>query len=147
MKTLDTKENYLGVKGWFWGGNYQAERYLYILHRLTGLGIILFGIVHLIVTTFYRIQGQSLWDSAVLVLNNPWFKVGEYLVILAFTFHALNGLRLILQELGIVLGKPTRPVFPFKDAVRKKRGLTMAIMAVVVIIAIVFLVDLIVGGW
>lgn len=147
MKAIDAKENYLGIKGWVWGGNYKIERYLYILHRITGLGIILFGIIHLIVTTFYRIQGQSTWNSVMLTLNTPWFKVGEYLVVLAFTFHALNGLRLILQELGLVLGKPTRPVFPFKDAVRKKRGLTVAIMAVIGIVAIVFLVNFILGGW
>jgi succinate dehydrogenase / fumarate reductase, cytochrome b subunit len=147
MKTLDTKENYLGVKGWVWGGNFKAERYLYLLHRLTALGMILFLIVHLIITTVYRIQGQSLWDAAMAVLNMPAFKIGEFLVVVAFIFHALNGIRLILQELGIVMGKPTRPTFPFKDAVRRQRPLTAVFMALVVIIIIVFLVSFIVGGW
>jgi succinate dehydrogenase / fumarate reductase, cytochrome b subunit len=147
MRTIEAKENHLGVRGWVWGGNYKAERYLYLLHRVTGLGIILFGIVDLIAATVYRVQGLSLLDSAAAVLNNPWFKVGEFLVVVAFAFHALNGFRLILQEFGIALGKPSRPIYPFKDALRKKRLLTLVIMALVGVIAVVFLVGLIIGGW
>ena len=147
MRTIDAKENHLGVRGWAWGGDYKAERYLYLLHRVTGLGIILFGLVDLIAATIYRVRGLSLLDSATAVLSNPGFKIGEFLVLLAFTFHALNGLRLILQEFGIALGKPTRPIYPFKDALRKKRLLTLVLMALVGIIAVIFLVGLIAGGW
>ncbi|HSW57534.1 MAG TPA: hypothetical protein VLH15_03980 [Dehalococcoidales bacterium] len=143
---METKPNHLGVRGWFWGGNYRVERYLFLLHRLTGLGIILFGIIHLAVTTFYRIQGQATWESAMLALSGPWFKIGETLVILAFSFHALNGLRLILQELGIILGKPTRPIFPFRDTLRKQRKMTLSVMVLVALIFVIFLIDLIVKG-
>lgn len=146
MKTADVKENYLGVRGWIRGGNYKLERYLYTSHRVTGLFLILFVIYHLIATTIFRIQGQSLWDSILLAQANAAYRVVEYLVVLAFTFHGLNGIRLILQELGIILGKPTRPIYPFKDALRKKRRLTYAILALVVIIAIIFLFDFVVGG-
>ena len=146
MKTIVSKENYLGTRGWIWGGNYKVERYLYTFHRLTALYLILFLIYHLIITTVYRIQGQSFWESVLLAQDNTGFKVVEYLVILAFTFHALNGLRLILLELGIVIGKPTRPIFPFRDELRKQRPLTYTITAVVGIIAIIFLVAFIVGG-
>jgi succinate dehydrogenase / fumarate reductase, cytochrome b subunit len=146
VKTPEPKENYLGTRGWIWGGNYKLERYLYTLHRFTALYMILFLIYHLIVTTFYRIQDANLWDGVLLAQDNPGFKVIEYLLILSFTFHALNGLRLILLELGIIIGKPTRPIFPFRDELRKQRRLTLAIMAVVIIIAVIFLVGLIIGG-
>ena len=105
--------------------------------------MLLFLIFHLIETTFFRIQGQSVWEATMALLQNPWFEVGIYLVAVAFVYHALNGLRLILQELGFALGKPTRPIYPYKDALRKKRPWTIAMLAVIVILALVFLFDFI----
>ncbi len=144
MRRIQPRQNYLGVSGWVWAGNYKLERYLYILHRITGLGMLLFLIFHLTVTTFFRIQGQDVWEATMALLRNPWFKFGEYLVAVAFVYHALNGLRLILQEFGFALGKPTPPIYPYKDALRKKRPWTLAMVAVIVILALVFLFDFIV---
>ena len=147
MKQIQPRQNYLGAGGWVWAGKYTLERYLYLLHRITGLGLILFVIVHLIMTTVFRVQGQDIWESTMTLLHNPWFKVGEYLVVVAFSYHALNGLRLIIQELGFGLGKPAPPIYPFKDSLRKKRPWTIAMVAVVVILAAVFLFDFLSGGW
>ncbi|MCJ7828650.1 MAG: hypothetical protein MUP81_02785, partial [Dehalococcoidia bacterium] len=113
----------------------------------TGLGILLFLLVHLIVTTFFRIQGQEVWEKAMTVLNNPLFKTGEYLVVVAFVYHALNGLRLILQELGFMMAKPIPPIYPYSDSLRKKRRWTMAIIGIIIILCLVFFYDFIVGGW
>ncbi len=143
---IPPRQNYLGAGGWVWGGKYKLERYLYLLHRVTGLGLLLFGVLHLIETTFFRIQGQDVWEATMAFLNNPWFEVGLYLVAVAFVFHALNGLRLILQELGFALGKPTPPIYPFTDALRKQRPWTLAMVAVIVILALVFLFDFVAGG-
>jgi succinate dehydrogenase / fumarate reductase cytochrome b subunit len=147
MRQIRPRQNYLGVGGWVWAGNYKLERYLYILHRVTGLGILLFLLVHLIVTTFFRIQGQEVWEKAMTVLNNPLFKTGEFLVVVAFVYHALNGLRLILQELGFMMAKPIPPIYPYSDSLRKKRRWTMAIIGIIIILCLVFFYDFIVGGW
>jgi succinate dehydrogenase / fumarate reductase cytochrome b subunit len=111
------------------------------------LGILLFLLVHLIVTTFFRIQGQEVWEKAMTVLNNPLFKTGEFLVAVAFVYHALNGLRLILQELGLLMAKPIPPIYPYSDSLRKKRPWTMAIIGIIIILCLVFFYDFIVGGW
>ena len=147
MKQMQPRQNYLGVKGWAWAGKYRLERYLYLLHRVTGLGLILFVMIHLVMTTVFRIQGQDIWEATIAVLSNPWFKFGEYLVVVAFIFHGLNGLRLVLQELGFALGKPAQPIYPFRDALRKKRAGTIVMIAVVIILAAVFLFDFFSGGW
>jgi len=147
MKPTQPRQNYLGVRGWIWAGRYQPERYLYLLHRITGLGMVLFLLIHLVMTTVFRIQGQSVWEATMALLHNPWFKVGEYLVVIAFIYHGLNGLRLVIQELGFALGRPTPPIYPYKDSLRKKRPWTIGLMAVVIIIAIVFFFDFIAGGW
>jgi len=147
MKQIQPRQNYLGAGGWVWAGKYTLERYLYLLHRITGLGLILFVIVHLVMTTIFRIQGQDVWEAIMTLLHNPWFKFGEYLVVVAFIYHALNGLRLVLQQLGFTLGKPTPPIYPYKDSLRKKRPWTIAMIAVVTILAAVFLFDFLSGGW
>ena len=147
MRQIQPRQNYLGPSGWVWAGKYKLERYLYILHRVTGLGILLFLIIHLTMTTVFRIQGQDVWEGTIALLHNPWFKIGEYLVCVAFVYHALNGLRLILQELGFVMGRPTPPIYPYKDALRKKRPWTISLVAVIIILALVFFYDFIVGGW
>jgi succinate dehydrogenase / fumarate reductase cytochrome b subunit len=147
MKRIQPRQNYLGATGWLWAGNYRLERYLYILHRVTGLGILLFLMVHLIVTTVFRIQGQEVWEAAMKILRNPLFKTGEYLVAVAFAYHALNGLRLILQELGFLMAKPTPPIYPYQDSLRKKRLWTMAMIGIIIILCLVFFYDFIAGGW
>ena len=147
MAQIQPRQNFLGPGGWVWAGKYKIERYLYLLHRVTGLGLILFVIFHLTATTVFRMQGQDIWEATMAIVHNPWFKIGEYLVVVAFIYHALNGLRLILQELGFALGRPTPPIYPFKDSLRKKRLWAVLIMVVIVLLAVVFLFDFVVGGW
>ena len=147
MADIRPRQNNLGIAGWIWAGNYKLERYLYILHRVTGLGLILFGIFHLTATTIFRVQGVAVWKDTMAFLDNPLFRAGEFLVVVAFAFHALNGLRLIIQELGFALGKPIPPIYPFKDAPRRKRLLTLIIMAAVMVLVIFFFIDFSAGGW
>ena len=121
--------NRLGIKGWVWAGNYTLERYLYTLHRVTGLGLLAYAAMHLIANGT-RLGGEESWTSAMDVLSSPGFKVGEYLVMAAFTIHALNGVRLILQHMGIGLGKPKPPTYPYVDSMRRRRPFTLLLLAV-----------------
>jgi succinate dehydrogenase/fumarate reductase cytochrome b subunit len=43
-------------------------------------------------------------------------------------FHAMNGVHLILVELGFFLGKPKEPVYPYSTSVLRHRSLTYIIM-------------------
>jgi succinate dehydrogenase / fumarate reductase cytochrome b subunit len=131
--------NRLGIKGWAWAGRYKIERYLYTLHRLTGLGLFAYITLHL-VANGSRLWGEGSWESTMNFLSNPGFKVGEYLVIAAFIFHALNGGRLMLQQLGFTLGKPKPPVYPYVDAMRRRRSLMWVMLALVIALAIYVLV-------
>ena len=131
--------NRLGVKGWIWGGNYTLERYLYTLHRVTGLGLLLYITIHL-GANGARLGGVESWEDLMSVLGMSGFKVGEYLVAAAFIIHALNGGRLILQHLGFTLGKPRPPVYPYVDSLRRKRYLTWAMLAIIAALLIYVLV-------
>ena len=102
-------ENRLGIAGWLGGGRWGVERYLYILHRLTGLGLLGYFLLH-------------------IFSKNPIFKFGEFMVFAAFAFHALNGIRLILIELGLAVGQAEEPIFPYKSSINNQRPLMVAAM-------------------
>lgn len=131
--------NRLGIKSWIWGGNYTLERYLYTLHRVTGLGLLLYVTIHLVMNGF-RLGGVESWTDIMNILGISGFKVGEYLVVTAFVIHALNGGRLILQHLGYTLGKPKTPVYPYVDSLRRRRPIVWVMLAAIVAMAIYFLV-------
>jgi succinate dehydrogenase / fumarate reductase cytochrome b subunit len=68
------------------------ERYLYALHRVTGLGLLAYFLLHVIVTSS-RALGADAWSRAMGAVTGELFYLGEYLVFVAFAFHALNGVR------------------------------------------------------
>lgn len=131
--------NRLGVKGWAFAGRYPIERYLFTLHRISGLGLVLYLPLHVWVTT-RRLQGPEVWGRTMATLSHPLFTLGEFLVLAAFIFHALNGIRLLLGHLGYTLGRPAEPVYPYPIALRRQRPLTTALM----LLAAVFIA---VGLW
>jgi len=123
--------NALGIWGWLGGGRWGIERYAYALHRLTGLAILLYLLMHVFVTAL-RVRGIYLWTEGQL-FDRPAFKVGEFLVFAAFAYHAFNGARLVLVELGIAVGKPFEPVYPYKTSLSVQRPLLLVMMVLAAI--------------
>jgi succinate dehydrogenase / fumarate reductase cytochrome b subunit len=127
--------NRLGLKGWMYAGRYSFERYLYLGHRLTGLGLIAYMLLH-IIETANRMRGAEAWQGLMGLFASPLFKGIEYLLFAAAVFHALNGVRLLMIELGFFLGKPQEPIFPYKSSIMRHRPLTYVIMALAGLIII-----------
>ncbi len=69
--------------------------------------------------------------------SNPLFKLGEFLVFLAFAFHAINGIRLIFLELGYLLGKPHLPSYPYSYSTLRQRPLFVAVMVIALVLMII----------
>jgi len=136
MAAIKKYPNRLGIKGWWSGGRWGAERYLYLLHRLSGLGLLTYFLLHILVTSS-RAFGMEAWQKAMEGVSGPVFKVGEFLVFAAFAFHALNGLRLVLVELGILTGPAEEPIYPYRTSLNVQRPfmIVMMILAAVVIAA------------
>jgi succinate dehydrogenase / fumarate reductase cytochrome b subunit len=126
-RELTAPPNRLGLRGWAYAGRYSGERYLYLLHRLTGLGLTAYLLLH-IVETGQRQAGAAAWSGLMALFATPVFKALEYLLFAAFVFHGLNGLRLLATELGFFLGRPAHPVYPYASSVRRHRPLTFALM-------------------
>ncbi len=127
--------NRLGLKGWVYAGRYTFERYLYLGHRLSGMGLIAYMVLH-IIETANRMRGEEAWQGLMALFASWPFKIIEYLLFAAAVFHAMNGIRLLLTELGFFLGKPKEPVYPYSSSVMRHRPLTYIIMALAGLIII-----------
>ncbi|MBE3598672.1 MAG: succinate dehydrogenase, cytochrome b556 subunit [Limnochordaceae bacterium] len=134
----------LGVKGWVYAGRYPLERYLYTLHRIAGLGLMLYLPLHVWVTG-QRLKGPEVWERTMAALSTPVFRFGEFLVLAAFLFHALNGIRLLLGHLGYSLGRPATPVYPYPVALHRQRPLTSILMILAGVLIAVGLWEIVVG--
>ena len=135
--------NQQGIGGWAVGGRYGyafLERYAYTLHRITGVALLLYLVPHLFVTA-QRLQGKEPWEGLMSFLNQPVFHFLEFLVFLAFAYHVLNGLRLVLTELGCCLGRPKRPVYPHVSCVQRQRPLLFAMMGIAFLVSVGGFVD------
>jgi succinate dehydrogenase / fumarate reductase cytochrome b subunit len=70
----------------------------YIIHRLTGLGTLLFLTIHILDTAtvyFY----PELYSEAIGLYQSTAFMIGEIFLVLSVLFHGVNGLRLALFDL------------------------------------------------
>lgn len=141
MENNKKYDNHLELLGWAVGGKWGIERYLYTLHRITGVGILLFFVIHIFASSG-RVFGPESWKVTMIVLQNPVFKIGEAFVFIGFAFHALNGIRLILIELGFMVGKPEQPVYPYQSSLDVQRSLRIAVMVIAGIIIVVGGIDI-----
>ena len=139
------RPNRLGIRGWLGGRRAGFERWMYLLHRISGLALLAYFTMHIFVTSA-RVLGPDSWQQTMAVFANPLFKGGEYLVFAAFAFHAVNGVRLHLVELGFAVGRPIEPVYPYATSVGRQRGLAMVALAVAFLVALWGGFDLVVGG-
>jgi succinate dehydrogenase / fumarate reductase cytochrome b subunit len=69
----------------------------WILHRATGLGILAFLIIH-VIDTGLVIYSPDFYDHALAIYKHPVFRFGELFIFFAVLFHAVNGLRIIVQD-------------------------------------------------
>lgn len=76
-----------GVGQWAW-----------ILHRVAGLGVLLFLILH-IVDVFLAAFGPSVFNKLLFIYHSPIFKPLILLLVFGVVYHAFNGLRLVLIDL------------------------------------------------
>ncbi|GAB1421125.1 hypothetical protein MASR2M15_12670 [Anaerolineales bacterium] len=69
----------------------------WILHRLSGLGVVLFLILH-VVDTSWAVFYPELYEHAIKTYQSPLFTAGEFVLIACVIFHAFNGLRIAIFD-------------------------------------------------
>jgi succinate dehydrogenase / fumarate reductase cytochrome b subunit len=104
---------YRGRAGWW----------AWLLHRVTGLGVLLFLCLH-VVDTSLMLRGEAAYNHLIeTVYQAWWFQPLEIALGGALVYHALNGLRLILIDF-------------WEDAIRHEHLLRQGVLVLFVLIMI-----------
>ncbi len=70
----------------------------FVLHRLTGLGTLLFLIIHIIDTSWAYFAPQW-YDHAIELYTSVPYMIGEIGLVFCVVFHGVNGLRVAYYDL------------------------------------------------
>ncbi|MEG0589658.1 succinate dehydrogenase, cytochrome b556 subunit [Aurantimicrobium sp.] len=69
----------------------------WVLHRITGVAIFFFLLVHILDTALVRVSPEA-YNAVIGTYKTPLMGLGEIGLVGAILFHALNGLRIILVD-------------------------------------------------
>jgi succinate dehydrogenase / fumarate reductase, cytochrome b subunit len=69
----------------------------WVLHRITGVGIYFFLLVHVLDTGLIRVSPEA-YNIVIGHYQTPFMGVAEIALVGAVVFHAYNGLRIILVD-------------------------------------------------
>ncbi|MDN5806100.1 MAG: succinate dehydrogenase, cytochrome b556 subunit [Brevibacterium sp.] len=87
MAKASTGTLYRGNEGmWSW-----------VAHRVTGVGIFFFLLVHVLDTALVRVSPEA-YNAVIGTYKTPVMAIGEIALVAAIAFHAFNGLRVILVD-------------------------------------------------
>lgn len=68
----------------------------WMLHRLTGLALVGYLVIH--VWGLKSMTDPDAYNALIVGYHAPIFKIGEFLLLGAVCWHALNGLRIVLID-------------------------------------------------
>lgn len=91
-----TLKGYVGYRG-------REGQWSFLLHRITGLGVLLFLAIHIVDTAFVYFA-PALYSDVIELYRTTIFGIGEVGLVFSLFFHGINGLR--IAYLDIV--KPTK---------------------------------------
>jgi len=94
-----------------WPGNYRAGMWMWLLHRISGVVLVLYGIAHVIVISSARTWGPDAFNGALRHLGNPIFLALDVLLVWAVLFHAFNGIRCLFLDFGVGVRRHHKALF------------------------------------
>lgn len=89
-----------GVASWFDVRGRRVGAWAFALNRITGLGLVLYLIIHLAVLSLLA-QGEAAWNDFITLAKTPFFLFLDVVLIFGILFHGLNGIRVALVGMGI----------------------------------------------
>lgn len=75
----------------------QSGQWSWLLHRVTGLAILLFLLVHIVDITLIGF-GPTIYNDAIQIFSLWPIRLVSLALIAALLFHAFNGIRIILID-------------------------------------------------
>lgn len=75
----------------------QSGQWSWLFHRITGLAVLLFLLVHIVDITLIGF-GQTVYNDAIVIFSTPIIRLVSCALIGAVIYHAYNGIRIILID-------------------------------------------------
>jgi len=75
----------------------QSGQWSWLLHRVTGLGVLLFLLVHIVDITLIGF-GLRVYNESLQVFGNPIVRLISLALIASVLYHAYNGVRIIIID-------------------------------------------------
>ena len=69
----------------------------WVLHRVTGVAIFFFLLVHVLDTALVRVSPEA-YNAVIGTYQTPIMGLGETALVAAIVYHAFNGIRIILID-------------------------------------------------
>jgi succinate dehydrogenase / fumarate reductase cytochrome b subunit len=106
---------------WFSPFKRDVGMWAFALNRITGLGLVLYLFLHLVVLSLL-LGGPAAWDSFISLARSPAFLMLDVILLAGMLIHGLNGVRVTLVGLGF--------------AVEGQKGLFLFLMVVAAIVLV-----------
>jgi succinate dehydrogenase / fumarate reductase cytochrome b subunit len=90
------------IGGWFDPRGRGLGMWALAVHRITGIGLVVYLVVHLLVLSLL-VQGQAGWDAFIALARTPAFLALDVILIAGVLIHGLNGVRVTLIGVGFGL--------------------------------------------
>ncbi|WP_254788625.1 succinate dehydrogenase, cytochrome b556 subunit [Arthrobacter sp. ok909] len=75
----------------------QQGQWAWVAHRITGVAIFFFLLVHVLDTSMVRVSPEA-YNAVIGTYKNPVMGIGEAGLVAAVVFHAFGGMRIILID-------------------------------------------------
>lgn len=86
-----TLRGYVGYRG-------REGQWSFLLHRITGLGVLLFLAIHIVDTSFVYFF-PDLYDEVIAIYRTTLFGIGEIALAFSLFYHGVNGVRIAYLDL------------------------------------------------
>ena len=81
----------------------QSGMFSWLFHRISGLGILLFLLLHIVDITLLGF-GRTVYNDALTIFSTWYVRTATLFLVGAVFYHAYNGVRIILVDFWPVLG-------------------------------------------
>ncbi len=88
----------------------QVGQWAWLLNRATGVGVLVFLLLHVVDTALIGF-GPQVYDEVILLYRNPVVRVLEVVLGGAVLYHAINGVRVVLIDFWDQGARLQKPLF------------------------------------
>jgi succinate dehydrogenase / fumarate reductase cytochrome b subunit len=75
----------------------QAGQWSWLFHRVTGVGVLLFLLIHIVDITLIGF-GRTVYNEGIYIFSLPIVRVASLALIASVLYHALNGVRIMIID-------------------------------------------------